>query len=200
MIRFEALTASLSRMPLLQTETPDSMPKDKEDLDASAYIRQQAEFRFVPESALALGVALSVREMVNAGIDYAENYPVLAEVAHLSGEPLLEKLSVQSYSDMLRSEMLDYIDDFRANGKRTESRAAFDHFFGNAASTYHMVLRNSMTREKYSPVLESLPSLARIMRIVNTKQPKILYDKIRDESVSRVKNTNLSWQAWLAEV
>ncbi|MFZ3232039.1 MAG: hypothetical protein WA194_00600 [Patescibacteria group bacterium] len=176
------------------------MSKSEEDLAASAHIRQQAEFRFVPESALALGVALSVKEMVNAGIDYAENYPVLAEVAHLSGEPLLEKLSVQSYSDMLRSEMLDYLDDYRATGKRTEARAAFDHFIGNAANTYHMVLRNSMTREKYSPVLESLPSLARIMRIVNTKQPKSLYDKIREESVSRVKNTNLSWQAWLAEV
>lgn len=200
MIRFEALTASLSRMSLLQTETPDTMPKKKEELSASAYIRQQAEYRFIPESALALGVAISVREMVNAGIDYAENYPVLAEVAHLSEEVLLEKLSVQAYSDMLRSEMLDYLDDYRATGKRTETRAAFDHFLGNAANTYHMVLRNSMTREKYSPVLESLPPLARIMRIVNTKQPKILYDKIRDESVSRVKNTNLSWQAWLAEV
>lgn len=187
-------------MSLLKTETPDSMSKSEEDLAASAYIRNQAEFRFVPESALALGVALSVKEMVNAGIDYAENYPVLAEVAHLSGEPLLEKLSVQSYSDMLRSEMLDYLDDYRATGKRTETRAAFDHFIGNAANTYHMVLRNSMTRDKYSPVLESLPSLTRIMRIVNTKQPKSLYDKIREESVSRVKNTNLSWQAWLAEV
>lgn len=60
------------------------MSKSKEDLAASAYILQQAEYRFVPESALALGVALSVKEMVNAGIDYAENYPVLAEVAHLS--------------------------------------------------------------------------------------------------------------------
>ena len=180
--------------------TPDAMPKNKEDLEASAYIRQQAEFRFVPESALALGVALSVKEMVNAGIDYAENYPVLAEVAHVSGEQLLEKLSVQSYSDMLRSEMLDFMDDYRATGKRSETRAAFDHFLGNAANTYHMVLRNSMTREKYSPVLESLSSLARIMRIASTKQPKILYDKIRQESVSRVANQDFSWQAWLAEV
>lgn len=171
-----------------------------DDLAASAYIRHQAEYRFVPESALALGVALSVKEMVSAGIDYAENYPVLAEVAHLSDGTLLEKLSVQSYSDMLRSEMLDYLDDYRASGKRTETRAAFDHFIGNAANTYHMVLRNSKTREKYSPVLESLPSLARIMRIVSTKQPKVLYDKIRTESVARVANTDLSWQAWLAEV
>ncbi|MFB0965503.1 MAG: hypothetical protein QMC36_07655 [Patescibacteria group bacterium] len=91
------------------------MPKNKDDdLAASAKVREQSEYRFVPESALALGVALSVKEMVNAGIDYAENYPVLAEVAHLSGEPLLEKLAVQSYSDMLRSEMLDFMDDYRA--------------------------------------------------------------------------------------
>ncbi|MFB0965504.1 MAG: hypothetical protein QMC36_07660 [Patescibacteria group bacterium] len=61
-------------------------------------------------------------------------------------------------------------------------------------------MRNSKTREKYSPVLESLPSLARIMRIVSTKQPKVLYDKIRTESVARVANTDLSWQTWLAEV
>lgn len=176
------------------------MSKSKEDLAASAYILQQAEYRFVPESVLALGVALSVKEMVNAGIDYAENYPVLAEVAHLSMENLSERLSVQSYSDMLRSEMLDYLDDYRASGKRSETRVAFDHFIGNAANAYHMILRNSVTRDKYSPVLESLPSLVRIMRIVSTKQPKALYDKIRSESVSRVKNTNLSWQAWLAEV
>lgn len=182
------------------SESPETMPKNKGDLDASAYIRQQAEFRFVPESALALGVALSVKEMVNAGIDYAENYPVLAQVAHVSGEDFFNRLSVQSYSDMLRSEMLDFMDDYRSTGKRTETRAAFDHFLGNAANTYHMVLRNSMTREKYSPVLESLPSLARIMRIVSTKQPKPLYDKIKEESVKRVANTELSWQAWLAEV
>lgn len=198
MIRFETLTASQIGMP--NTATPDTMPKNKEDERvASAFIRQQTEYRFMPESALALGVALSVKEMVNAGLDYAENYPVLAQVAHLSEVELLEKLEVQSYSDMLRSEMLDFMDDYRASGKRSESRAAFDHFIGNAANTYHMVLRNSMTREKYSPVLESLPSLARIMRIVSTKQPKVLYDKIRHESVSRVENKDFSWQTWLAE-
>lgn len=187
-------------MPTHQTENPDTMPKKKEELDASAYIRHQAEHRFVPESAFALGVATTIKEMVNAGIDYSENYPVLAEIAHLTEEDLVRRLTEQSYSDMLRSEMLDYLDDFRASGKRTETRAAFDHFIGNAVSSYHMVLRNATTREKFFSLLESLPSLARIMRIVNMKQPKSLYDKIKAESVSRVERKDLSWQAWLAEV
>lgn len=64
MIRSEALTASPVEMP--NTETPDTMPKNKDDdLAASAKVREQSEYRFVPESALALGVALSVKEMVN---------------------------------------------------------------------------------------------------------------------------------------
>lgn len=138
--------------------------------------------------------------MVDAGLDYAENYPVLAEVAHLSHSALFEKLSDQPYSDMLRSEMLDYLDDYRMHGKRTPVRVSFDHFIGNAANTFHMVLRNEKTREKYSPVLESLPSLARVMRIASTKQPKPVYDKIKHESLSRIEREELSWQAWLAEV
>lgn len=100
---------------------------------------------------------------------------------------------------MLRSEMLDFLDDYRESGKRTDTRAAFQYFFGNAANMYHMVLRNVMTREKYSQFLESLPSLARIMRIASTKQPRSLYEKIRHESVSRVEAKDFSWQAWLAE-
>lgn len=138
--------------------------------------------------------------MVDAGLDYAENYPVLAEVAHLSAEPMFEKLRDQAYADMLRSEMLDFMDDYRMSGKRTPTKAAFDHFIGNSANTFHMVLRNEKTRDKYSPVLESLPSISRIMRIVSTKQPKSLYEKIKRESVSRIEAGELSWQAWLAEV
>lgn len=138
--------------------------------------------------------------MVGAGLDYAENYPVLAEVAHLSQTALFDKLRDQSYSDMLRSEMLDYMDDYRMLGKRTPVRTSFDHFIGNSANTFHMALRNERMRDKFSPVLESLPSLARIMRIVSTKQPKSVYEKIKHESLSRVERKDFSWQAWLGEV
>lgn len=101
---------------------------------------------------------------------------------------------------MVRSEFLDFLDDYRLSGKRTPSRAALSHFFGNAANAYHLVLRNSTTREKYVSLVESMPSLARVMRIASTKHPRPLYDIIRHESTSRLDKDELSWERWLAEV
>jgi hypothetical protein len=138
----------------------------------------------------------SVKVSVESGLDFASDFPALAEAASMGCEKFLAKSEDQAFCDSLRSEMLDCCIDLQ---KRRPSHAnrAFVHFVGNASNAFHAILRNRKARHIYSGVVSEIPAFARIVRIIMTSAPKSVYVKIVSESERRVEHREYSWQDWI---
>lgn len=126
------------------------MPKKKEEYSASAYIRQQAGMHSYGHRLL-LGVAISAG---NGQCQHRLRDTVLAEVAHsFGGSPFGEALFRRTPTCCSK---YSTISTTTARLENAQTFVCSIRHFLEAANTYHMVLRNSMTREKYSPVLRTL--------------------------------------------
>lgn len=138
----------------------------------------------------------SVKVSVGSGLNFASDFPALAEAASMGSEKFFIESEDQSFCDSLRSEMLKCSIDLQKR-RPSHSNRAFVHFVGNASGAFHAILRNRKFRHIYSGVVSEIPAFARIVRIIMTNEPKSVYVKIVSESERRVEHREYSWQDWI---